>query len=332
MSKLNNAATTPEEFNELAKVIDDLSNIANMRAYAEWLASNGMSERAETLTAVLDAWESGEEDLPSSEDDLIWQNTCGITVLHMLRRGEMDDHATALLAMARPSLVVGQVAAVDPVPVGASKFGGSPDLPPDTEWPKYNELPMVFVGQIAMNDLKGTLVSRELPASGWLSFFVYDNPVEGEVAAFGEPAGCAVLHFPEGTKLERRQSPEPGDAFFVATECELEFTETLDFPYLSDDGIGGDRASKLGFDPDDEYEELLEELLPNREEVTHLMGWSHPNCAGDDPVDPDHRHLLSVASQEASDFCWSDAHTLYFSVPETDFKSHKFDNASAIDG
>lgn len=56
--------------------------------------------------------------------------------------------------------------------LGASRFGGWPDLPAGTEWPRWHGRPMAFVGQIDLAAAHAAQPGLRLPASGRLSFFV----------------------------------------------------------------------------------------------------------------------------------------------------------------
>src|SRR5579859_156963 len=59
------------------------------------------------------------------------------------------------------------------IPVGASRLGGLPDLPPEEPWPAMKSAPMSFVGQIRLQDAHALDGGAALPAEGLLSFF-YD--------------------------------------------------------------------------------------------------------------------------------------------------------------
>ena len=86
----------------------------------------------------------------------------------------------------------------DQIPIGSSKFGGSPDVPAGFVWPQtshpQNPAHMEFVGQIQLSDLPQPLpepVGRE----GLLSFFTRWS--EGN-----------IFFYPEGTALQRTLGPE----------------------------------------------------------------------------------------------------------------------------
>jgi hypothetical protein len=100
--------------------------------------------------------------------------------------------AEAIAGYAVPSLEF-SAAASTPVPVGATKIGGQPDLPKDRAWPRRSDrlrevamepvlgaIPLVFLAQVDLGQAARTLPADEtpLPASGVLSFFydAYDQP------------------------------------------------------------------------------------------------------------------------------------------------------------
>ena len=90
----------------------------------------------------------------------------------------------------------------DVLPVGATKLGGRPDLPPGTAWPAHEARPLAFLAQIRLADVAPFDDGGMLPRDGLLSFFfdfLYD-PV-GSLA-------WAVLHAPEEAPLVRTELPE----------------------------------------------------------------------------------------------------------------------------
>lgn len=88
-----------------------------------------------------------------------------------------------------------------PAALGTTRMGGAPDLPAGTRWPRCKGLPMMFIGQVRLEDLPPT----GLPRTGLLSMFV-DVETEYPGIEYGLDAGaCAkVLHVAPGTALTRR--------------------------------------------------------------------------------------------------------------------------------
>lgn len=81
-----------------------------------------------------------------------------------------------------------QRCADDNVAIGASKFCGRPDVPPEFEWPMTEDGPCWFLGQLNLEECNHFDVGVEIPTDGLLSFFYHDA---------GGPAGprSRMLHF-----------------------------------------------------------------------------------------------------------------------------------------
>lgn len=143
------------------------------------------------------------------------------------------EHAERLMALRRPSirLVVDAERYVDEddphwrfedveeddSPIGASKIGGLPDLPPGVAWPEIEGMTLSFLAQIRLADLRGLPGAEELPDGGLLVFF-YDADGRTNHDADGKwcwpvrhRGGTRVLHF-EGdpSTFERAEQPEKG--------------------------------------------------------------------------------------------------------------------------
>ena len=54
------------------------------------------------------------------------------------------------------------------LPLGISKIGGLPDLPPDSDWPEWNDQPLPLIAQIRLADIAPYDRSGELPQTGFL--------------------------------------------------------------------------------------------------------------------------------------------------------------------
>jgi len=91
------------------------------------------------------------------------------------------------------------------ISVGASKFGGLPDLPPKITWPRWKTGYLTFVAQV---NLAEPPANELLPNVGMLSFF-HDR----EQSAWGfdpkHKEGFRLWHFPEVSQLVRTMEPEP---------------------------------------------------------------------------------------------------------------------------
>ena len=76
----------------------------------------------------------------------------------------------------------------DEVPIGASKFCGRPDVPPEFEWPMTDDGPCWFLGQLNLEECIPFDAGVEIPSAGIVSFFYHDA---------GGPAGpqSRMLYF-----------------------------------------------------------------------------------------------------------------------------------------
>ncbi len=149
--------------------------------------------------------------------------------------------------------------------LGASRFGGEPDLPPGTAWPTREGVPMQFVAQIRLADLAAYDIDQVLPTSGSLLFFHNEQCESSEMAGEIEPARSAwkiaadprfadfvfscgrVLFWPgDDAALIRTPAPrvdyEDDYGRRVAPElyplCALTFANTLEIPERKPDDKG----------------------------------------------------------------------------------------------
>lgn len=329
------------ELQYLRHVTERLSDHSRKREYASWLRQQH-DPRSDFLDLILDEWESGEPFLAVDNSiDLVWQRTCGVTIMQVMR-AEKFEQCDRIFEAARPALMINPFLAENEVAIGASKFGGLPDLNRDEPWPEFNGKLHAFLGQINLSEIGETQASTSLPKNGLLSFFVYNQP--GDPAASGAEGAWKVVFTSDTSQLGRRDPPKPLlEGCEVAPECTLEFEETLDLPYVSTSELGTDyedrstgclRARELGVTGalSEGYEELLQELMPEREERSHLLGWSHPQVGCDDPLGADFRNLVTIASEEVCGWCWADGHQLYYGVVDEQMKRNKFDQTCITNG
>ncbi len=103
---------------------------------------------------------------------------------------------SSIVKVMRPSILLTTRAshAAD-LAIGASRFGGDPDLAPGSSWPELDGAPMAFLAQIRLDELTAHDADRRLPTSGLLSFFARDLD-------WGH-----VRYEPDVSRLERRIPP-----------------------------------------------------------------------------------------------------------------------------
>lgn len=159
------------------------------------------------------------------------------------------------------------------IPVGASKFGGLPDLSPGAEWPRCADLPpeegfgyvekqclggpLWFLGQVNLADTAPLDTENALPRSGLLSFFaaiqrdgfpcdgvtpdcwrvLYHN---GDLSALRR---TPVPPVPDALREALAQgSPLPGG--YTSTPCAVEFSLSYTLPSHPDVGMTEEEADR----------------------------------------------------------------------------------------
>jgi uncharacterized protein YwqG len=94
----------------------------------------------------------------------------------------------------------------------AGHLGGSPELPPDAEWPVWpGHGPLTFVASVNCAALSG--LDIPLPEDGTLLFFFFDGQFDDDEALVycedpDSMAGARVIYVPAGATVEERPTPE----------------------------------------------------------------------------------------------------------------------------
>lgn len=118
------------------------------------------------------------------------------------------------------------------IPIGASKFGGQPDMPKATAWPTSEAGPLNFLAQINLRDLAEHDPAASLPRSGLLLFFyrMLDGPWG---FAPEDRDGFHVMWVPDPATLKRTPPPKKKDAEGQAMtfqSCTLAFRTCASLP------------------------------------------------------------------------------------------------------
>jgi len=101
--------------------------------------------------------------------------------------GADRDSLDALMELVRAGFRLVSSGAIEPlheIPLGVSRLGGLPDLPPGAEWPRTPDgRPMSFLAQLNLAEAQGVRPETPLPPGGQLYFF-YD--AERQPAGYNE--------------------------------------------------------------------------------------------------------------------------------------------------
>ncbi len=277
-------------------------------------------------------------------EELVQQNKLG----HLL--GELQ-------AVARPALCLRAAAAKD-LPVGCSRTGGLPDLPPGTPWPVRDGVLLEFLMQIHCEDLVEVDLEKSLPPAGLLSFF-FDGMLTGYNTGQGMDR-CAVIFTPPGVELTPLQPPADAPELFMVYDppCRLGFERALTLPPLCEvyDGDMIPMVTPLPFKSGDaaRYLKLVKALNPRG---SWLLGHPVPIQGGELRLDLVVHHgagrykykdyhwvhekeltqkmsalslLFQAASDPARGLNFGDAGRVYFWINRADLEKGCFDNVRAI--
>lgn len=102
----------------------------------------------------------------------------------LIRQSAPASAHAELTALLRSALVLRSTPTSDTqIALGASKFGGAPDVPEGFEWPQWKGKSLAFLAQINLSEIAPFDLEEQLPRTGVLLFFASldeENPVWGE--------------------------------------------------------------------------------------------------------------------------------------------------------
>jgi uncharacterized protein (TIGR02996 family) len=305
----------PGEADILARVIANLADHDAKLVYADWLEERG-DPRGPLLRKFVQAYRAGNRFPALNGTSPTWRELVGLTLITQFRGAVLGPQTDEFLALARPALAVASEAAPERgLAVGASKFGGRPDFPPGTKWPKFAGAPLAFLGQLNLSELHASPAVRELPGAGVLSAFA---AFDWESGNDDFPKGSwRLFHFPDATKLLRHEFDAglPEESRFPS--CRLWFTEWLTLPHED-----SPRLKRLLREP--EAADAYADLFVDRALGDHVLGHPVP-IQGGEPGRKGTRHLLTIGGNDDTEWEWGDGGALYFTLPEADLKAGRFD-------
>ncbi len=237
------------------------------------------------------------------------------------------------------------------IKTGQSKFGGRPDLPDNTEWPKYKGEPMVFLGQFNISDFKQYDVENILPKSGVIYYFAYFKEPESKWGAEYEfivdKEKYKVLYF-DSKELKPVDFPKGLPEVYQFKEQELVFDlmyslpvrESLEIKEFNDE----DEDNLWNFNEQfgsGEGEQILGYCSPIQDDVT--WDWtfsdlefdsyelSESDLARIDSVRPEFVNLLQFTlDNNVTGFSSIGISIGYFGIKKTDLQNKRFDKVILI--
>lgn len=165
--------------------------------------------------------------------------------------------------------------------IGCTRFGGSPDVPEDFIWARYegegftdNKVrprPLSFLAQFDLEEISKYDTDDLLPKSGVLSFF-YE--LDSQKWGFDpKDKGCArVYWFEDKTKLHTAEFPDDLDEDFRLPEFNITAKTELSYQDYGDFLLQREKLIE-DWDAFDEAEEVLGIEQPD--ECSKLLGWAN---------------------------------------------------------
>lgn len=237
------------------------------------------------------------------------------------------------------------------LPIGASRIGGIPDVPPGFNWPRYKDSPLSFIAQIHLAEIPVEMIDLPLPQTGSLIFF-YDS--QQRTWGFDpEDRGSAAVFFTESPPdaLIRTNAPTDTPEMGLFDCCRMEFEPSANLP----------DAWSIHYQPelsDSERETLLEyfdwyhsktdepnhrigghadcvqnpmelecQLVTNGLYCGNSTGYQDPRRASLEATAKDWKLLLQIDSDDEASMMWGDVGMLYFWILEADLRDCKFEHA-----
>ena len=229
------------------------------------------------------------------------------------------------------------------IPVGASKFGGNPDLPPDSDWPRWKDVPLSFLCQFNLSSLAKNPIAGHLPDNGLLSFF-YD----AEQSTWGfDPKDRGSWHVAlfSQHKLVRNELPESLPDYSRYSPCEVTFGEDLTLPgwetlFVKSLNLADDELDAY-LDTFDDEETAGHHLFGHPQEIQGAMqlecqlasngvycgnaeGYKNPKVAKLQAGASDWVLLLQIDSDDNPGWMWGDCGCLYFWITKHDLAEGAF--------
>lgn len=252
------------------------------------------------------------------------------------------------------------------IAVGATRFGGVPDVPKNFQWPYFSTStfddkeekprPLAFIAQFNCEEISKYDTEHLLPDKGLLSFF-YE--LDSQLGGFApKNKGCARVYWFENTE-ELSPAPIPDNLQKENTFSALKIKAKSEPSYPSFEDFSLTRDNMIGHW--DEYDMSMKGLCKDEDNIHKLLGWANPiqgnmtmQCelikrgyylgGSWDHVTPQDRQesidhsgkewlllfQLSSLGTDSNELCFGDEGSIYFYIHKDDLAKRNFDNVWLI--
>lgn len=147
-----------------------------------------------------------------------------------------------------------------------SKFGGIPDVPENFKWPTYDDRPLSFIAQIALEEIKEFKAASIVPDKGVLYFFWDTNNVYSRTRLLFP---YQIIYVPVVADLKAYSLNSMQNEPFLFKESHISFYEYFSLPINELDFESGEIDSDILFDF---HEEVENRIYLRNEKRHHLFG------------------------------------------------------------
>jgi uncharacterized protein YwqG len=170
----------------------------------------------------------------------------------------LSDRENDILSFVKPAIRLHTARADEStLPIGASKIGGLPDLPPDIAWPEWYGHALDFIAQINFADVIDD--TGQLPAKGLL--YLFYNLFPDWVSTFTDEAYKVVYSDARLDGLQRTIAPTQEISTYPT--CKVTFHKITTLPEYESYEVGkilGMSYYSMKQDDSDKYWNLLKSL------------------------------------------------------------------------
>ncbi len=244
----------------------------------------------------------------------------------------------------------------DELPLGASRLGGQPDLPPSLPWPRREGVQLAFLAQIRLSDFGRLPEMSEFPFGGWLYFFYdaqeqpwgfspadrgcwrvlrYDGPLDELTRTVPEDLPAECLFPPCSVRVELEYNLPAEEVVLGTLGVEFDEEESEAYAALQEQINGPEDAVRhrmFGFADEIQGDMRLEcQLVSNGLYCGNASGYEDPRAAELEAGAMDWLLLLQLdTDEEGPNWMWGDCGRLYFWIREQDLAQGALDDVWVI--
>lgn len=272
-------------------------------------------------------------------------------VTRLLERANVPDAERIASFAERAVRLVPRPTSLERLALGASRFGGAPDVPAGFRWPAFHGEPLSFLAQLDLREV----ADRRLPSRGWLLVFYASLSDAWGHHRKDAPAWRVLWVDAPRRALKRAELPEAlQEQWRSFRACSLRLAPATQIPSQGDEFLRSDDpgdATWMRFSDAQERATLRLAGVKDDEPHHHLFG--HPQLVqGSMRSECERLHrglrpsasrsarnelalqragnrdwqlLLQLDSDRRLDFQWSDMGRLYFWIRREDLARRAFD-------